>query len=113
MLSRRNMFAAPIAIVAAAAIPAISVAAPSDFATLERMTQIIDARIKECSDDDEVDALNFQRMDYERLIAKTPARSREDMLVKVRHLQHLQACNLDAEGYDIANQIAAFLDGLN
>lgn len=113
MLSRRNLFAAAPAAVVIAAMPAIATAAPSDFATWERMTQTIDERIKGCADDDEVDALNFERMNYERLIAETPTRCREDMLVKVRHLQHLQACNLDAEGYAITNQIAAFLEGVN
>lgn len=113
MLSRRNLFAAAPAAIVIAAVPAVAAAAPSDFATWERMTQTIDERIKGCTDDNEVDALNFQRMDYESLIAKTPARCREDMMVKVRHLQHLQACNLDAEGYDIAAQIIAFLGGTN
>lgn len=113
MLSRRNLFAAAPAAIVIAAVPAVAATAPSDFAIWERMTQTIDERIKECAAEDEVDALNFQRMEYERLITKTPARSREDMLVKVRHLKHLQTCNLDAEGYAIADQIAAFLEGLN
>ncbi|WBT04808.1 hypothetical protein PFY01_09065 [Brevundimonas vesicularis] len=113
MLSRRNLFAAAPAAVVIAAIPAVAAAASSDFATWERMTQSIDERIKGCMDDDEVDTLSSQRWDYERLIAKTPARSRDDLLVKVRHLKHLRACDLDADGYNIVEQIAAFLEGVN
>lgn len=113
MLSRRSMLGASAAVVAVSAIPLASYAAPSDFALWEREARAIDDRIELCTTDEEVDALSDERWDYEQLIAKTPARTREDMLVKVRLLKHDRAADLDPAGVDMADQIIAFLGGLN